>query len=167
MVVPVAGEGLEPRVLHPSRMKTVVCLVGMVGVAVAGGNVVAGGNPQGWFWLVLGVAGALLFCLGLVRPPRLEIDADGLTHVTVFGQRWIAEWRQCGPFYAVPGMRPGAPARVVFDSECVAPSRVRLARSINAGHGAALTDNFGMSAADLADLLNRYRSSAEGQVPDA
>lgn len=137
-------------------------------VLVVGGAAVAAGEQGGW-WAVAGGA-VLTGFLGLllVRPNRLELDDQGFTTVTPLGRRSRVEWRRCGAFRVHRPDIDGsfrAPLRVVYDTEDSNGHPLALVSQVVAGGSAALPDTYGMSAADLADLLNRYRTAATRQPP--
>lgn len=158
------GGGLERLVLKSSPVKTAAFLVGSVVTVAFGVAMIAGGESPGWLVVALGAAGVLGFSLLLARPNRLELDEGGLTTVTM-GRRRSVAWGRCGPFRtAIPDVDGSftAPARVVFDTEESERSRLALVAHVVAGGTETLPDTYGMSAKDLADLLNRYRTAAAG-----
>ena len=162
------GGGLEPRVLRSSRLRTTLLLIVSVFALGIGVAAVAGGEKNGWLIVAVGALLTIFMCLLLLRPQRLELDEKGLTTVNPLGKRWSVEWRECGTFrtaYPVAlGSSTHTSAQVVFECE---ESERSLARSLIthmvAGGSASLPDTYGMSAKNLATLLNRYREAAVGQ----
>ncbi len=58
-----------------------------------------------------------------------------------------------------------APLRVLYDTEDSNRHYLALVSQFVAGDSAALPDTYGLSADDLADLLNRYGTAATEQPP--
>ncbi len=133
------------------------------------GAAAAATREQGGWWAILG--GAVLagfLCLLLVRPNRLELDDQGFTTVTPLGRRSRVEWHDCGAFRVSRPDVDGsfrAPLRVEYDTEDTNRNNLALVSQFVAGGSAALPDTYGMSADNLADLLNRYRTAATQQPP--
>lgn len=126
---------------------------------------VAAEAPYGWLTLGFGLVGIAVFGVTLVRPNRLDLSADGFTTVTL-GRRWSVAWSDCGEFGTWKDtFYAGSPTMVVF--ECRAPTKggaaLKLAADALTGANAGLPETYGMSASELAALLNRYREAA-GQV---
>ncbi len=149
--------------LRSSVRRTIVLLVVSLVALGVSAAAAAAGERAGW-WGVIGSAVLTAFmCLLLVRPNRLELDERGFTSISVLGRRSRVEWRDCGPFRTERPDVDGsyrAPLQVVFDTRESDGHRLALLGQILAGGSAALPDTYGMSAADLADLLNRYRVAA-------
>lgn len=129
------------------------------GIAVVLG--VAGGLAGGPLVLgLVGLVGLVLGVFGMVRPPRLVLDEDGVALRTPIGERWRQPWAGCGEFRVWRG------TCVVWDSAAEAARYPRRAASWRrrAEADAGLVAQFGgLPAADLASLLNRYRTAAGGQ----
>jgi hypothetical protein len=163
-----AGVELGRRVLRSSVVRTSALLGVSVFGLVVGVAAVAAGERNGW-WVVLGSAPLTLFlCLLLVRPNRLELDDNSFTTVNPLGRRSRVAWRDCGSFRAE---RPDldlshrAPLRVVYDTKESDRHPLALVSQFVAGGSAALPDTYRMSAAGLADLMNRYRAAADQHPP--
>ena len=155
---------LPGRVLRSSRLRTVVLLLGSALFTAGGGLMVRERADWGWATLAFGLVGVAVFLFTLVRPNRLELSAGGFTTVTL-GRRWSVDWGQCGEFRIWRDeFHLGSPWMVVFD--CTAPSVdghvLEAAAVVITGSNAALPETYGMSAAALATLLNRYRQAAGG-----
>lgn len=158
----------ERRVLRSSRVRTMLLLVVSIFVLAIGVGVVATGEQGGWWMIAGGAALTGFLCLLLVRPNRLELDDQGFTTVTPFGRRSRVEWHDCGEFRVSRPDVDGsfrAPLRVVYDTEDSNRHGLALVSELVAGGSAALPDTYGMSAENLADLLNRYRTAAAQQPP--
>lgn len=156
-----AEAGLGRRVLRSSPVRTVVLLAVSILVLVIGVAVVATGEQGGWLAVIGGTVLTGFLVLLLVRPNRLELD-QGFSTVSSLGRAKRVEWRECGAFRV---QRPDidgsfrAPLQVVYDTEESNRHNLAVVSQFVAGGSAALPDTYGMSAEDLADLLNRYRTS--------
>lgn len=160
-----------PRVLRSSRLKTAALLAGSIVAVIVGAAMVRSKEPYGWFVLSFSALGVAVFLSIFLKPNRLEISEDGFTTVTL-GRRWSVDWDQCGSFrtssegpdtfYQGPGT-----TRVVFDCDESQRSRLAGLAELLGGTTAALPDTYGMSPAELAELLNRYRAVARSEGPDA
>lgn len=156
-----SGEVLTPRVLHSSRRRTLGLLALSGGFAFAGVLMVGADADFGWLVAAFGLVGTLVFAIMLVRPNRLELSQQGLTTVTL-GRRWSVKWSECGEFRASKiDYNVAAPSMVVFD--CSAPGVrshvLEAAAEALSGANAALPETYGMSADELAELLNSYREA--------
>lgn len=146
------------RVLHADPKKWQMCLF------VAGSFVLVGismilmnGDFLSWFvtlffMLVAGVALLQLFGTG----SYLELDADTFT-VTNIGRRTTERWEDCANFKAY---RISRVEQVAYDRVRDVDTHLgEMNRSIS-GRSSGLPDTFGMSARDLADLMNAYQANA-------
>ena len=153
---------LSPRVLRSSRLRSTALAAGFVFISAFGVLMIKARADGGWFMLVFGLAGVSVFVATLIRPNRLELSAHGMTMVTL-GRRWSVEWVHCGEFRTWKDhFELGSPWMVIFD--CSAPGVeghfLELAAVAFTGANAALPETYGLAAAELAALLNRYRSAA-------
>jgi hypothetical protein len=102
--------------------------------------------------IALAVAG-----MAMTHPPVLVLEADAFSLHTPLGERWRVAWRDCDTFRAWRGdvVVWGSAAEVALHPRRAASWRKR------ADADAGLVAQFGgLSAADLATLLNRYRAAA-------
>jgi hypothetical protein len=133
-----------------------------VPIAVAGAaafvvGVIGGLQGARALLAVIGVVAVGLAAVAVLRPPRLVVDVDGLALRTPLGERWRLRWPDCGEFrtwrgdvvvWAAPGEAARHPRRAAG-----------WRRRADADTG--LVAQFGgLSAPDLAALLNRYRADA-------
>jgi len=141
----------------PVRASLPVWLPIVLSGAIAVGVGVIGGLSAGKALLAaVGLIGLLLSAIALLRPPTLILDAAGLALRTPLGVRWRRAWSECGEF------RPWR-TFVVWSGDLEAAHAPRRAAAWRkrADADAGLAAQFGgLSAADLADLLNRYRSAS-------
>lgn len=141
----------------PVRASLPVWLPIVLASAIAVGVSVVSGLSGGRVVLAsVGLIGLVLSAVALLRPPTLILDARGIALRTPLGVRWRRSWSACGEFRA---WRTFA----VWNSEvdvAEAPRRAAAWRK-RADADAGLVARFGgLSPADLADLLNRYRSAS-------
>jgi len=127
------------------------------GVAVVVG--IAGGltGARGLLAAV-GLVALVAAATALLRPPTLVVDAAGFALRTPVGERWHVAWSECGTFRAWRG------DVVVWTSAAEAARHPRRAASWRrrAEADAGVVAQFGgLSALDLASLLNRYRVAAD------
>ena len=121
----------------------------------------------GWIGITFFGAGNLLFLYQLLCPPTLYVDAAGFVVKGATFKRRRA-WADVSAF--VVAIRPYAHSRVLprhaVYYDLVKPTESRWAarwRRLNravAGHDEMLPDNYGLSAEELADTLNRRRVRA-------
>jgi hypothetical protein len=102
---------------------------------------------------------AVVFAIQLARGSTyLRINDNGFVVRTMFRTTAMVPWSAVTGFAA--GYIPPAPQRfVVYDVDPADP-RLRVARQVArtfARHEAALPDTYGLSADELADLLNGWR----------
>lgn len=112
----------------------------------------------GFFVLCALIATPLMFGVG----STLSLDRKGFTCRTLF-KSFRREWGECSAFYPVS---MGFRKFVGFSTQQDAAAHPNLAAANRAMIGATgiLPDTFGLSADDLADLLNRYRGRARDVV---
>ncbi|MGI8809890.1 MAG: hypothetical protein ACR2KK_19020 [Acidimicrobiales bacterium] len=156
------SEALSSRVLHSSRLR----IVGLIAISAfftaAGVLMVRARAEAGWATLAFGLVCLAVFVFIFFRPNRLELSADGFATVTL-GRRWNVEWSQCGEFGVYKDEYTlGSTPMVVFDYDAPGKDHVLLDLTAIAlvGSNATLPETYGMSASDLAELLNRYRLAA-------
>jgi hypothetical protein len=141
----------------PVRAALPVWLPVVLAAAIAIGVGVVGGPSGGRALLAsVGLLGLLLAALALLRPPTLILDARGLALRTPLGVRWRRSWSECGEFRVWRTF-------VVWNGDLEAAHAPRRAAAWRkrADADAGLVAQFGgLSATDLADLLNRYRAAS-------
>lgn len=148
----------EEIVLTVPRRNMVFLVVGGSVFTAGGILMIASGAAAGWF---VAIFFGLCLVVGvglLLRPSRLTIDRTGMTSVNLWRSDRF-EFADCSEF--TTWRNPAAPSQqlVVFDWTGVRhDSLARLSTGI-AGRNAALPDTYGMSADDLAHLLNQRRAS--------
>jgi hypothetical protein len=131
-------------------------------VVVAGGAALAAGLAGGLAGAraLLAAAGLLVLVVAagaLLRPPVLVVDAAGFALRTPLGERWRVAWAECGDFRTWRG------DVVVWTSAAEATRNPRRAASWRrrADADAGMVAHFGgLTAIELASLLNGYRTAA-------
>ena len=119
-------------------------------------------RPAGGRFVTLCAVIALSTMIGVGA--RLSLDAAGFTCRTP-GRRFHCCWVECSAFTPVlPGGRPVVGFSTAQD-ECAHPKLAGVALAI-IGQAGALTDTFGFSADDLADLIHRFGGSPLASGPD-
>ncbi len=145
--------------LKPDRARWLMVFLisaGFVAIAVWAGP----GDPLlfygagGFFLLCAAVAAPLMFGVG----SSLTLDREGFACRTLF-RTFRREWRECSAFYPVS---TGIRKYVGFSTPQDEAAHPKLAAANRAMIGASgmLPDNFGLSADELADLMNMYRARA-------
>lgn len=148
VVVPTRELAVPVRSSLPVWMPIMLACATAVGVGA-----VSGFHGAAVVLVVVGALGLLLAAVALLRPPTLVVDASGLALRTPLGVRWRRPWDECGEFRVYKGF-------VVWNSHAEAARAPRRAAGWRkrADADVGLTAGFGgLSARDLADLLNRYR----------
>jgi hypothetical protein len=153
-----SGLGNRDLTLRPSRRKWILILVGCATFVALAVWLMPASDPVFWGAIVLFGPGCLLSLVKLLSPTEfLRLSADGYDEHVLFRSTHVA-WKDVERFvpYRV-GTTPmvGIKFRDAYTEH--ARSR-RFARSV-AGVEGALSDTYGKSAADLADLLNRWRKA--------
>ena len=109
--------------------------------------------------------GALIGAYHLYKPPTVWLDAQGFTaHRPPFGTQ-RETWANVGPFYVWAYPRQHT---VVYDGPAFAAAHPFWARLNRAGTRKSAAFNIGMggmSAEELAILLNHYRDAYGGRGP--
>lgn len=145
--------------LKPDRLRWLMVFLisaGFVAIAVWIGP----GDPA----LFLGAGGFFLLCALIAMPlmlgvgANLKLDHEGFACRTLF-RTFRREWRDCSVFHPV---RAGFRHFVGFSTQQDEASHPGLSAFNRQAVGASgmLPDTFGLSADDLADLLNRFRARA-------
>ena len=146
--------------LKPSKLKWAIILLGSLAFVGIGVFVIPPDEDQMMRWLTIGFFSicALASLPGLLGIGGLELDQGGFTILTL-GKKTRRTWRECSEFSVIK-MRGGP--FVGFSSETDSKhAAAGLARSL-VGETGMLPDRYGMKAADLAVLMNRFRARALG-----
>jgi len=133
-----------------------------VPVVIAGGAAltlgVLGGLHGGRAVLAaVGVIALAVSGVAVAQPPMLVLEAEAFSLHTPLGERWRVAWHECDAFRTWRGdvVVWGSAAEVARHPRRAAGWRKR------AEADAGIVAQFGgLSAADLATLLNRYRAAA-------
>jgi hypothetical protein len=156
------GDG-ESRVLRPSRAKGLRQLAKAVGLTVA---VVLLAAHDGWVgWLMATLVGLIALGLALMLLPNsvyLKIDPDGFTVCSYF-RAHSYRWSDVDTFGVAPIFMGFRAERVMFNySPQYHGAKRRNWWAETSGFQAAFPDNYGMRAAELAELLNQYKGRYSG-----
>jgi hypothetical protein len=145
-------------VLRPSRARWLAAFAGCVVFTAIGVMLIRDGAAVGW--PVAGVCGlGALGCAIVLLPGSayLKVRRDGFVFGTLF-RRWDLPWTAVGPFSVA---RVGRDEIVVFD--IIDPAQMpRMAGlpALPAGANAGLPDTYGLSAGELASVLNSARDKS-------
>lgn len=158
---PVADDEPLPRTmtLKPDRLRWLVVFLicaGFVAIAIwlGPGDPVLFYGAGGFFLLCALIAAPLMFGVGA----SLTLDREGFTCRTLF-RSFRRDWRVCSAFYPVStGMRMHVGFSTAQDES--AHPKIAAANRAIIGASGMLPDNFGLSAEELADLMNSYRARA-------
>lgn len=160
----VADDEAEPlpdsMALKPDRMRWLLIFLicaGFVAIAIWLG-------PEREPLLFYGAGGFFLLCALVAAPlmfgvgSSLTLDRNGFSCRTLF-RTFRREWKHCSAFHPVS---TGLRKFVGFSTPQDETDHPRLAAANRAAIGASgmLPDTFGLSADDLCDLMNAYRSRA-------
>ncbi len=148
------------RILVASRKKWAGVLAGCTAFVVLGlRNALSGERGVvGWIAVAFFGVGMLVAIVQLMVPSRLAISASTIK-VSHMGRHWSRDLARCGAFevWRNPFARQSL---VVFDHPDDEGRRgSKMGRRLS-GHSSSLPDTFGMSATQLAELLNEARSKA-------
>ena len=156
-------------VLRPRRLRLLVLLALSLALTGAGAWIVV--DDQAWGYVVVGFFGlaAIVFAIALLPGAgRLELTSRGFT-VTWLFRRWHVSWNDVERFYPTP-LAPGPVTAVgiSFNPEYESPAAPRgFLRGLGLRDEGLLPDNFGMDAAQLAALLNEWRTRYTGRADNA
>ena len=141
-------------VLLASRRKWLAILAGCVVATFAGFSMVDG-DLVGLFLLGFFGFGTVVALATIVRPTQLHIDSDGVTLVQPW-RRIRYEFKDCSEFRMWRGYHT---AMVVFDHQSADRDRslMSILNEQVSGSNSWLPNTFGVSAPELAALLNDRR----------
>lgn len=147
-----------PLVFVRPRSRPLRLFVVALAFCVLGGALVATGAQTGWLSLVAAPF-ALFFGFQLLRPSRLELDADGFDSTGGFGRRQRFEYGHCGEFQAfrLPGGR-GSEA-IAFDWALRPADWAAESTRRRYGFSETLVNTFGAPTQEIVDELNARRSA--------
>ena len=143
--------------LRPSLRKWSVMLVASAAVvALSLSGIVLRIEPTWLCWFLVALFGA--FMVAAVVVPTLlglRLDSDGFTIVGIGGRSRLVRWQDANHFQAVEPYP--CITQVAFD---IADAKKGWSPSVLQGHTHSLGEDFGMTADDLATLMNRWRERA-------
>lgn len=155
------------------RVNVRLLLIAVAFVAVSGWLAFDSGSTRpaseviGWISLVFFGACLIAILWMLVSPPRLALSATGFR---LAGNLWHRPtervWIECGEFRARRiGAGLGRPNLVVYRTTRTDKRPLRSVNRAIVGGDESLVAGFdGLSAGELAELLNRYRSAAVSSI---
>lgn len=147
-----------PLRLRTSRRKMLLLLFGCAAFVAAGVFVLPQSPGAAWGAIVFFGLGIPIALVNLLPGSSyLELDARGFTMCSLF-RKSFHRWEDVAEFFPLPmgRARPMVALRYAPSYQGQAAGR-SLAKAL-AGAEGALADTYGMSAADLAALLNKVRA---------
>ena len=152
--------------LRPSPWKHVALMVLSAGFVTMGGFLVAEGQAFGWLCIAFFGLGVVVAIVTLLPGASyLELRRDGFEFSSLY-RKWFQRWSDVDEFF------PRRIATNVMVCWNFAPGYVGQARGRKVSAGltgveAGLPDTYGMPAAELAALMNRWRLGDPGRLgPD-
>jgi hypothetical protein len=145
--------------LRPNRLKYLVILIVCAGFAVSGTLNVARNSLIGWIEIFFFGSNVIVFGAFLLPGSAyLKLDPTGFTICSLFQARKLG-WHEVEAFRVSTDRRRKL---VVFDFSNLHQGQefARKLASTISGYEAGLTDNYGLSAEELAATLNEWRERA-------
>jgi hypothetical protein len=142
-----------PVTLRSSRKKTLLMLGGSLAFVAAGFWLTLEQPLTGYLCVVFSGLCAVVFCVNsLPNSSYLRLTPEGFTMCSMFQCRSI-EWRHVSKF----GVSHIGTRKMVGWDPAHPISKVGKATKLLSGYVSALPDTYGLTAENLADLLNRLR----------
>lgn len=157
------GQASPRRRLTPSPWRHLLLVVLSGAFVVMGGFLVSRGQPFGWLCIAFFGLGVLLGLATLVPGASyLELREDGFEFRSIY-RKWFQRWSDIEEFF---------PQRIATnDMVCWnytpgydAQARGRKLSAGLTGVEAALPDTYGLSAPELAELMNQWRVRHAGDA---
>jgi hypothetical protein len=151
-------DDLAPMTLAMSRKRTIVFLVIALAFVTVGFSILPSRPVLGWVDFVFFGLGVIIFALQLAVPSVLTLDAEGFQSRVLFQRKGLKRsWAECSEFRASPA---GASRLVVYSTLHRDHATLRRVNLGIAGGDEGIQSGFGgLNAAQLAQLLNRYRDA--------
>lgn len=149
-----------PLMLRASRRKWLLVGLGCA-VFTAIGVVLQINEPSIMALLTIGFFGLGVLVAGAVLLPgsaALTLDTAGFEVIHFFRPR-RTRWQDAEGFQAV-SIPPSGIKRVAYDDKTIAAGGMAAASAAITGRNAALPDNYGLGAEELAALMQRWRAQA-------
>jgi hypothetical protein len=155
-----------PVSLHGDRRKWGMMLAIALLFVVASGFILYQPDTPSWMRAVAwsGIAffgsGSLLSAVILLLPrsSELTLDREGFTMGVLFRRKRFS-WRQASDFSLYARADSAGHKMVVYDDTAFTGTLAELNRKLS-GRNSGLADTYGLSAEDLAELLNAWRDRA-------
>ena len=148
-----------PATLAASRRKWVLMLIGCGAFTAGGIWMVLSSASRGWLVVIFfGVCAIVSAVMLLPGAGMLRLDRDGFEATSVF-RRHRSRWRDATDFESAR-IPPSMIALVVYNDANLSGKSIAKLNTLIAGRNAGLPDTYGLSAADLADLMTEWRERA-------
>jgi hypothetical protein len=136
------------------RRSALVLLLSLIFVG-AGALILQQSSWVAWLAFVFGGVGVVAAILELIRPSYLRLEPQGFTSWRLFRPTRRGTWADSSPFSTVEVSRQSLIAYLPDGGSSSSPAR-GPEKYLAPGYG-------GLTAAQLADLLNEYRDRALGR----
>jgi hypothetical protein len=151
--------------LNPSRTKWVLVLLIGVLFSAGGGFMIADGETANGLFCLLFFGLCALVALKMLSSSssQMKLDRSGFVERTLFGHTNAQRWVDVSEFSVFDSGVSNA--MVVYEPRVVEGGSAKQAfanvsRALTGGKAHGISDTYGMSAEELADLMNAFRTRA-------
>jgi len=166
----VSSELPDEIVLNPSRAKWVMVLIIGVVFSVAGGFMASDGDLVTGLFCAVFFGFCALVALKMLSSSssQLRLDRTGFVERTLFGRANAQRWDDVSEFTVFDS--GASSAIVVYEPRVVdggpaTQAFANVSRALTGGKAHGISDTYGMSAEELADLMNAFRARALDEGP--
>jgi len=151
-----------PVTLYPSRRKWLL-IFAISALFTAGGTwMITSGDASGWFVVIFFGLGLIVAALAMLPGAgALMLDSDGFGVTNLF-RHHRTHWQDTSGF-AAARIPPARQPMVVYDDTTQSAKSLARINIAIVGRNAGLPDTYGLSAADLAQLMTQWRERALGR----
>jgi hypothetical protein len=145
--------------LQPSRVKWIVVLLGSAGFVAIGVFIMPWDSAETWFVTAFfGICMAAAIVILLPGAGGLRLDRQGFQVTSLYRSHFV-RWPDATGFKAAT-VPPARQTMVVFDDAGAAAGALGRLNVGLIGRTSSLPDTYGMSADELAGLMERWRERA-------
>lgn len=147
-----------PITLQRSRWKWIWLLLGCTGFVLIGAFIVSKGDWRGWPALAFFGLGIPVAVINLMPGASgLTLDKDGFTASSMFRGHRTA-WRDASGFTV---FKIGPHSMIAYDDANAKGKAIAGANVALSGRNSGMPDTYGLSPAELVDLMTSWRERAE------
>jgi hypothetical protein len=149
--------------LRPNRLRYLLFMTSSAGFVAGGALMVREGDPMGWAGILFFGAGVIVFCVLLLPGSAyLKLDPAGFTVCSLF-RAHSTRWYEVNSFEVG---RIGGRKLVVFNFSNLHRGQgfARKLSSAIGGYEGALPETYGLSAEDLAAMMNDWRQRGDAST---